>query len=306
MNFLSMKQHLGLVLVPLQAAAVWWGAGGPGFAMGTEKLGNEPVLDNPQWSRGVIAVVNLPSRVYTNWVNGNERFFYRGATAELNAALAKLGAVEAEVREVVLLPGPGETKTFKGARVLCDWQLQVPSGIYLHKARTEEGSRVFLRHARLTVFASGGGIELDEIEMPRGLSVLEEKDLTKRCIDGLKNADPTVRGQAAHLLGSTWGEGEGLLPLIELLRDPSTYPRLCAAGALAMRAGAAAAALPVLRENLEAQEGSVRQAFEEAIAEIEAAKGKEEKTDRAGLRRIGELVEKRGWLKATAGKEGRD
>src|SRR5262245_36225882 len=140
------------------------------LALGEEAHGNEPVSDNAQWSRGVLAVANHPSRVYRRWINGNEAFYFRGDARSLNAALERFAAVEAPEREVVIEPGPGRTQTFAGKEVGCDWVLEVPSGIYLALARKESGTRALLKHARLTVFAPGGGVDLQAVKIPRGVS----------------------------------------------------------------------------------------------------------------------------------------
>lgn len=64
----------------------------PAWGFGEESFGNSPVGDNPEWSRGVLAVANHPSRVYRRWINGNESFFFAGAAADLNAALEAFAA----------------------------------------------------------------------------------------------------------------------------------------------------------------------------------------------------------------------
>src|SRR3990172_8317782 len=99
------------------------GHAGDAFALGEEQFGNAPRVEQPDWAPGVLDVVNLESRVYLKWVNGNENFFYGGAVEALGEALKKFAAVQAEVKEVVVRPGPGETRTFDGRPVVCDWQL---------------------------------------------------------------------------------------------------------------------------------------------------------------------------------------
>jgi hypothetical protein len=114
------------------------------FALGMETFGNAPAVKQTDWAEGVVEVVNLKSRVYSQWVNGNEHFFYRGDARGVNEALAKYAAVKADVRQVILMPGSGKTQTFGGKPVDFDWNLHVPSGIY--KAVTKR------THAVLTVY----------------------------------------------------------------------------------------------------------------------------------------------------------
>ena len=100
------------------------------LAFGTETVGNAPVTAQSEWAVGVIQVVNLKTRVYSYWVNGNEHFFYRGKVDGLNEALDKYAGIKQEVLEVFVLPGVGKSQNFKGEAVLFDWQFHVPSGIY--------------------------------------------------------------------------------------------------------------------------------------------------------------------------------
>lgn len=117
------------------------------LALATESFGNAPAVNQPGWAQGVIDVVNLKSRVYSVWVNGNEYFFYRGDAQALNEAMIKFGTVRADVHRLILLPGAGKTQTFHGKAIEFDWQLHVPTGIYKAIAKKE--------HAEMTVHING-------------------------------------------------------------------------------------------------------------------------------------------------------
>ncbi len=255
----------------------------PALGLGTETIGSDrPVAEQEDWAKGVIAVVDLDSRVYSRWVNGNANFYYRGGTEELNATLRDFAAVEADVREVVLRPGPGEARTFDGVRIQCDWQVHVPGGLYLVHAKQEKGTQVFARHATMTIFVSGGNIELKKLQIPAGVTVLELRDLVGRYLAGLKNEDHDVRGYAAYLLGTMDPYVEEIiLPLVEMLKDENGYVRRCAANALGGIGARGLVALPTLRQGLQDENENVRQAFREAIAKIEGAEGEEAKEHRA-------------------------
>src|SRR5262249_1056175 len=116
------------------------------LALATEKFGNAPMVKQPDWAEGVVDVVNLQSRVYTRWVNGNESFYYRGNAQALNEALRKYAAGKDEVRQLILLPGTGKTQAFGGKAVSFDWEFHVPSGIY--KAASKR------KHAVMTVYVN--------------------------------------------------------------------------------------------------------------------------------------------------------
>lgn len=108
---------------------------------GEESVGNAPVTAQPEWSPGVVNVVNLKSRIYRNWVNGNENFFFKGKASEVNEALAKYAEIKQTVREVILLPGNGMTQRFSGEKIDYDWKVHVPSGIY--RAITKQKDATF-------------------------------------------------------------------------------------------------------------------------------------------------------------------
>src|SRR5215471_11725946 len=114
------------------------------LALGMETFGNAPAVKQPDWAEGILDVVNLKSRVYSQWVNGNENFFYRGNGQALNEALRKYAAVKDDVRQLILLPGAGKTQTFHRKTIDFDWKFHVPSGIY--RAVTKR------KHAEMTVY----------------------------------------------------------------------------------------------------------------------------------------------------------
>jgi hypothetical protein len=116
-------------------------------ALGQETFGNAPAVNQPEWAKGILDVVNLESRVYSVWVNGNESFYYSGDAGALNKAIKKYAAVQSDVRRLILLPGTGKTQTFEGKPIAYDWQLHVPSGIYKAVAKKND--------AELTVFING-------------------------------------------------------------------------------------------------------------------------------------------------------
>ena len=117
------------------------------FALGTETFGNAPAVKQPEWADGVIDVVNLKSRVYSHWVNGNESFYYQGNAEALSEALRAFAAVKDEVRQLILMPGAGKTHTFRSKPIEFHWQLHVPSGIYREATQR--------KHAVMTVYLSG-------------------------------------------------------------------------------------------------------------------------------------------------------
>src|SRR6187455_2866663 len=99
------------------------------YGLGDETIGNEPLheANYTEW-KGIMPVLNDKARVYSNWVNGNEHFFYKGTTKELNAALAEFAKIELKTHEVLLRPGPGVTQTFGHKEVPHNWELHILGG----------------------------------------------------------------------------------------------------------------------------------------------------------------------------------
>jgi hypothetical protein len=128
----------------LTAAAILLAWPPAAFALATESFGNDPMPKQPEWAEGVVDVVNLKSRVYSFWVNGNESFFYRGNVRDLNEALRVYATVKDEARPLLLLPGSGTRQSFDNKMIEFDWQLHVPSGIYRAMSKRT--------HAVLTVY----------------------------------------------------------------------------------------------------------------------------------------------------------
>jgi hypothetical protein len=333
-----MKMTLAVALLLTLPASV--------LALGTETFGNAPVVRQPEWSDGVLEVVNLKSRVYSVWVNGNEQFFYRGNAEALNEALRKFAGIASDVHEVIILPGTGKTRSFRGEKIDFDWQLHVPSGIYkavtkkkdivltifvphppakqprdrkqidqwieeldhdlfsvrekatreleklgtdikpiLREAlkgdqRTPEGKRRI--QALLDRFQ---GIDLAELEIPRGIKLLDPGDLVAQDLQELKNGDPDQRSVAVQQLSRYADYSDKVVPaLVERLKeDKNEHVRRCAAAGLAGMGGQARPALAVLKDCLKDPDAYVRDACQRALDAIEKDKdklGSEEETKR--------------------------
>jgi hypothetical protein len=304
------------------------------LALGMETFGNTPAVKQPDWADGVVDVVNLKSRVYSQWVNGNENFFYRGNAQALNDALRKFAAVKADVRQVILLPGAGKTQTFDRKPIEFDFQLHVPSGIYKavakknhvvmtvyvnvkkpsgklerrlmgkwlgdldsesfltrQKAKLElqklgNDAKPFLREALKSNLAVESrrrieglldilrDFDVDDLEIPKGITVITVDDLVALHTKGLKEADSTRRGMAVQELSALRSYSDKVVPAIaEILRkDDNAWVRSCAAAALRSAGVKAKSAMPVLKEGLKDPDAYVRDACKTAIDQIENAK----------------------------------
>jgi hypothetical protein len=246
---------------------------GSARALGQETFGNEPLnaANYTSWP-GIVPVINHPSRVYHTWVNGNEHFYYRGDTAALNDTLRRYAEAKSEVREVVLRPGPGVTRTFSGEREIpFAWNLHLVGGIARHLTTLPQGDKVWSRHPVLTIH-TGGDIDLAKVEIPRGLTVLSVADVKRRTREGLSSPDKTVRGWTTGVLADLDSyDPESREAIARLLADEDNWVRLNAAGVLPLFGRSARPALPLLRAALATQDAPLKEQVQKSIEAIEKA-----------------------------------
>ena len=267
------------------------------WGLGDETVGNEPLNDAnyTEW-KGIMPVINDKARVYSNWVNGNEHFFYKGTTAELNAALAHFAKIEVKQHEVLLRPGPGIAHTFGRKEVPYNWELHIHGGISKHLLTLDKGEEVWNKDPRLTIY-TGGDIDLAKLEIPKGVTLLDIPTLSKRVAAGIAaSKDKTVRGWGCGELASLdHFSGENLKGVAKMLDDADSWVRLNAAGSLPLFGKKAVPHLPALRECLVSDDQGLKTRAQAAIVEIEQAedKSKEEKEVAEGQKKIAEYLEAR-------------
>ncbi len=149
------------------------------ISLGEEEFGNKPRPNDPDWAQGVVELANDAHRVYRRWVNGNQEFFFQGDSAAVNRALEQFARVEADLREVVLMPKRGRTDSFDSKkRIDFDWRLYAPSGLCLGPARAGNPP-VYPPHATLTVHVQGA-ITLERLRVPAGITLIAPDQLLER------------------------------------------------------------------------------------------------------------------------------
>lgn len=235
-----------------------------------QHVGNKPLNENnyQQW-KGIIPVINHESRVYHTWVNGNEHFYYRCSTEALNDILQKFAALDVDVREVVLRPGPEKVMTFDKEPIGYNCLLHIQGGISRHK---EEGTNVFDKYPTMTVFVDGSNITLERIKIPAGVALIEVADLRYRYLKGLYSKDRRVRGYASYFLARVDVYNESnVLTIAILLDDEDMWVRSMAANALSRFGRKARPALPALRRRMQDSNEKRRDYFQKTIDKIEAA-----------------------------------
>jgi hypothetical protein len=264
------------------------------FGLGDETIGNEPLpeANYAEW-KGIMPVINDKARVYSNWVNGNEHFFYKGTTKELNAALAQFAKIEVKTHEVLLRPGPGITNTFGHKEVPHHWELHIMGGISKDVLTLDKGEEVWNKDPRLTIYI-GGDIDLAKLEIPQGITLLDLPTLSKRVAAGMNaSKDKTVRGWGCGQLTSLDHFSDvNLQAVAKMLDDADTWVRLNAASSLPQFGKKAAPHLPALRECLISEDKNLKVRAQAAIVEIEQAedKSQEEKEFIAGQKKIAEFL----------------
>jgi len=144
---------------------------GSAFGWATETKGNEhfSALNYDSW-KGIMPIVNDKTRVYHTWANGNEHFYYKGTTKELNAALARFAKVEARNRFVVLRPGPSAQVSFDKTPIAFNWEMHILGGLASTRASDKTDDLYWYREPVLTVYV-GGDIDLAKLEIPKGVTL---------------------------------------------------------------------------------------------------------------------------------------
>lgn len=242
------------------------------WALGMEDFGNKPLngANFTGWS-GVMPVVNDEARVYHSWVNGNEHFYYLGDTESLNNALRNFAQIEGKTREVVLRPGPGITHSFnRKQEIRFGWKLHLIGGVIRGMTELDKGANFWPEHPVLSVYV-GGDIQLDQIKIPAGVSVIELADLRKRYLEGLTSTNRTVRGWGSgHLARLDPFNPKDLETLTKMLEDKDDWVRLNVVGALSRFGTRAKTVLPALRQ-LKTDDERLRKRVAETTEKIENA-----------------------------------
>lgn len=237
-----------------------------------QHFGNRPLneFSYQQW-KSIMPVINHESRVYHTWVNGNEHFYYSGSTKALNDILQKFAALDVDVREVVLRPGPKKVMTFnKKEQIGYNCLLHIQGGISRHE---EEGTNVFDKYPTMTVFVDDGNITLERIKIPPDVTLIELADLRGRYLKGLESKNRSVRGYTAFFLaGVDVYNGSNVFAITKLLEDEDMWVRLMAANSLSRFGRKAEPALPTLKKGLKDSNERIRNRFRETIEKIETAK----------------------------------
>lgn len=244
------------------------------FALGTEEFGDEELsaANYTEWP-GLFELASDKTRVYSNWVNGHENFYFKGSTDQLNEALKKFAAIKIDKHEVLIRPGPGKAHSFNSERILdCNWNVEVYGGISKHVVELEKGDHFWSSVPTMMIWI-GGDIDLAKIKIPEGVKVVGVNEKAARAREGLDSKDQTVRGWGSSVLADMNPYDRRNVAAVEkLLQDDVSWVRLCAAGTMKQFGASAKSALPLLKEAEKSDDEQLKSRATEAIAAIEAAK----------------------------------
>jgi hypothetical protein len=106
-----------------------------GYFLATEQIGPDPpgrpTFEQPDWPRGLVDLARLQTRVYSRWVNGDERFFFQADIQGVNEILSLFSRVRIEEHDLLFGTGEGRLQTFRGLPIEYNVELHVPGGISL-------------------------------------------------------------------------------------------------------------------------------------------------------------------------------
>jgi hypothetical protein len=143
----------------------------------------------------------------------------------------------------------------------------------------------------------GAFIDVTDLEVPKGITIITVDDLLAVHLKGLKDADMYVRGMAIEDLSVVAAYSDKVVPAItEKLKDDNEWVRCVAVNCLGNAGAIAKSAIPALKEGLQDTDPTIRKAFQTAIDQIENAKGtpgqdSEVKRNLSILKEINELKE---------------
>jgi hypothetical protein len=141
------------------------------FGLGTESFGNAPIEPSPDWPSGIEALIQSAPRVYSSWVNGYDRFYYRGDRDAFTQFLNRFAKIELPVHRMIL-DNTNVSPSFKWEPVLYDWILAVPSGVSLAYFRYEKGTDTIEQYPSIHI-SKYGQIDVNSLAIPENITISE-------------------------------------------------------------------------------------------------------------------------------------
>lgn len=117
------------------------GSGAATEEFGPDSVIGHPTAPQPEWPEGIVALPRHPSRVYSNWVNGNENFYFRATPGQAAELLTLFSQARMRDHEVGIARYEKPVPTLmKGDAFEYNVSLQVLSGLVLSMYRREKAT----------------------------------------------------------------------------------------------------------------------------------------------------------------------
>ncbi len=142
-------------------------------ALGSDYFTNQ--VNNPDWSKGLGALVNSTNRVHGFFVNAEDIFFFRGDAATFETFLNDYSRIAGVTKhQVVLHDGAGEAKSpWAKTGQPCDWSLYACPQAWLDPFNTHKPS-VATNYVITVNFWTGGKIPFEKIKVPSNVEVVRQ------------------------------------------------------------------------------------------------------------------------------------
>lgn len=214
-----------VILTAVPAQRVW--------AMGQESFGpaGEHIGRSSDWPKGVEDVLRHPSRVYWNWVNGNEHAYYDGDIGMVNELLELFSEVDLAVHQVVVLTGRASARSFHGEQTPYAVEFALPSGIYLHHVQEYATTGLYSATPRLIVHVNDAMAQhLDELRTPPNVTLWALAHRVEDALAQIDAHDRTLRGRAIHVIGEAGDDSPAVAEVLErvIADDDNEYIRKAA------------------------------------------------------------------------------
>lgn len=187
---------LALLLSAISAQPVW--------SMGQEAFGpaGPHIGRSADWPRGVEDILRHESRVYWNWVNGNEHAFYDGDITNINELLDLFAKIDLSVHRVIVRAGRPSTRSFQDLVVHYNVEFELPGGIYLHHVRGMAATGLYATIPRLIIHLDDKLVRhLDELHVPENVTLQDAPYRVEDALAQANSADNSLRWRAVSLLG---------------------------------------------------------------------------------------------------------
>jgi hypothetical protein len=189
--------------------------------MGQESFGpaGEHISRTSDWPKGIEDVLRHPSRVYWNWVNGNEHAYYDGDTDTVNELIDLFAKTDLICHHVIIRPGRPSARSFHGKLTPYTVEFHIPSGIYLHHVRQYAETGLYPMIPWLILHVDNRLAEhLGELKVPSNVTL---RGFTHRVEDALAQLDAHDRSMSSRAISVLGDAGDASPPIVEALTQAS-------------------------------------------------------------------------------------